>query len=71
MQLKSGDVVLGSGALVDGDRGVVTPEDPYPVWAGPGGPALIGSRTRDRQLMRVIWNWVVRSTGVYGSWLPR
>lgn len=23
------------------DHGVLTPEDPYPVWPGPGGPALI------------------------------
>jgi 3',5'-cyclic AMP phosphodiesterase CpdA len=23
------------------DLGVVTPEDPYPVWAGPGGPAVV------------------------------
>lgn len=23
------------------DLGVVTPEDPYPVWTGPGGPALV------------------------------
>lgn len=23
------------------DHGVLTPEDPYPVWLGPGGPALI------------------------------
>src|SRR5439155_26626652 len=23
------------------DHGVVTPEDPYPVWTGPGGPVVI------------------------------
>jgi 3',5'-cyclic AMP phosphodiesterase CpdA len=23
------------------DRGVVTPEDPFPVWTGPGGPAVV------------------------------
>ncbi|MFB8086247.1 metallophosphoesterase family protein [Streptomyces sp. NPDC055992] len=57
------------------DLGVVTPEDPYPVWRGPQGPVTVaplfvlydytfrppGTRTRDEALERA------RASGVVGT----
>lgn len=51
-------------------RGVLTPEDPYPIWPGPGGPAMLvpmfllydySFRPDDVPLDRVLaWAWEKR-----------
>jgi 3',5'-cyclic AMP phosphodiesterase CpdA len=57
------------------DLGVITPEDPYPLWGGPGGPAMIvplfllydytfrpdGARTKDEGLA------IAYRTGIVGT----
>ncbi|MFF0309869.1 metallophosphoesterase family protein [Streptosporangium sp. NPDC004379] len=42
---------------VCGDLGVVTPEDPYPVWEGPGGPVVIAP-------LFVLYDYTFRMPGV-------
>ncbi|MER5321352.1 metallophosphoesterase family protein [Streptosporangium roseum] len=40
-----------------GDLGVVTPEDPYPVWEGPGGPVTVAP-------LFVLYDYTFRVPGV-------
>ncbi|GAA3512059.1 metallophosphoesterase [Streptosporangium album] len=40
-----------------GDLGVVTPEDPYPVWDGPGGPVTVAP-------LFVLYDYTFRMPGV-------
>ncbi|MDK1476367.1 metallophosphoesterase [Streptomyces sp. 549] len=40
--------------------GVVTPEDPYPVWQGPGGPAVIAP-------LFVLYDYTFRPGGTYSK----
>ncbi|MFF5210873.1 metallophosphoesterase family protein [Streptosporangium sp. NPDC000396] len=40
-----------------GDLGVVTPEDPYPVWDGPGGPVTVAP-------LFVLYDYTFRVPGV-------
>ncbi|MEU7988917.1 metallophosphoesterase [Streptosporangium canum] len=42
---------------VCGDLGVVTPEDPYPVWDGPGGPVTVAP-------LFVLYDYTFRVPGV-------
>ncbi|GLW10992.1 metallophosphoesterase [Microtetraspora sp. NBRC 13810] len=39
------------------DRGVVTPEDPYPTWTGPGGPVTVAP-------LLVLYDYTFRVDGV-------